>query len=62
MSSQEFEPAFAELDHIIEGQKRTWGEERTRNLGATVESLMRRRGFSPEELDQYTQDDFELVA
>jgi len=57
MSTQELEP---ELDRIIKSQ--SWGEERIRNLGATVESLMQRRGYSPAEFDELAQDDSELVA
>jgi hypothetical protein len=46
----------------------SWGEDRVRNLGATVESLMERRGFSPRDLvandvvEELTRDDFELAA
>jgi uncharacterized protein (DUF433 family) len=59
MSTQEVEQA---LTTIVKNSKITWGEERIRNLGATVESLMQRRGFSPAEFDELDQDDFELAA
>ena len=54
MSTQEAELA---LDYLVQKNKITWGEERARNLGATVEALMRRRGFS-----DLAQEDFELTA
>lgn len=50
------------LDAMLEKQKVTWGEERVRNLGATVEALMHRRGYSTKEFDSLAQDDFELAA
>lgn len=60
MSTQESESALTEF---LNAQKRkSWGEERVRNLGATVESLMQRRGFNPAEFDDLDQDDFELAA
>lgn len=65
MSTQESESA---LDAIVRENKISWGEERTSNLGATVEGLMQRRGFSPRDFDvegvvaELTQDDFELAA
>ena len=59
MSTQEQESA---LEAIVKNSKITWGEERIRNLGATVESLMQRRGFSPAEFDELDEDDLELAA
>lgn len=60
MSTTESEVA---LDALLKNARKTWGEERVRNLGATVEALMRRRGFEPEELDMLSQEnDFELAA
>lgn len=61
MSNEQLQDA---LDEKLAKQRQTWGEERIRNLGATVESLMRRRGFEPDELDQFDQDEdsFELAA
>lgn len=59
MSNTESELA---LDSIVKNSKVSWGEERARNLGATVESLMRRRGFSPDELDVLEEADFDLAA
>lgn len=59
MSNTESELA---LDGIVKNSKVSWGEERARNLGATVEGLMIRRGFRPSELDMFDQDDFELAA
>ncbi len=65
MSTQEAELA---LDSIVQSSRQTWGEERIRNLGATVEGLMIRRGFSPQDLvaddvvEELTQEDFELAA
>ena len=59
MSNTECELA---LDGIVKNSKISWGEERVRNLGATVEGLMRRRGYNPNELDMFDQDDFELAA
>lgn len=65
MSTQETESA---LDAIVRENKISWGEDRIRNLGATVESLMQRRGFSPRDLvaedvvEELTQDDLELAA
>lgn len=65
MSTQEAELA---LGHIIEIQKITWGEDRACNLGATVESLMTRRGFTSRDLDvssvveEFTREDVALAA
>lgn len=62
MSTQESqEQAIAQ--YLNEQTRRSsWGEERVRNLGATVEALMERRGFNPAEFDDLDQDDFELAA
>ncbi len=65
MPTQESESV---LDGIVRENKISWGEDRVRNLGATVESLMQRRGFSLRELDaediveELTREDFELAA
>lgn len=65
MSTHESESA---LDTIVRENKISWGEDRVRNLGVTVESLMQRRGFSPHDLlardvvEELTRDDFELAA
>ena len=62
MSTKEvasFEPA---LEELIKTNKITWGEERVRNLGATVESLMQRRGFNPAEFDDVDESDFAQAA
>lgn len=50
------------LDDIVRENKISWGEARVRNLGATVESLMRRRGFNPAEFDDVDESDFAQAA
>jgi|GEM_PF-5006818 len=65
MSTQESESA---LDTIVRENKISWGEDRVRNLGATVEGLMERRGFKLSDFNaedvvaELTQDDLELAA
>jgi hypothetical protein len=65
MSTQESELA---LDTIDRKKLRTWDETRTRNLGATLEKLIERRGFSLQELvpgkvvEELTQEDLALAA
>lgn len=51
-----------ELEKFINRNKITWGEERVRNLGATVESLIQRRGFDPAEFDDVDDSDFAEAA
>jgi hypothetical protein len=62
MPTTEAEKFVPELEKFIDGNKITWGEERVRNLGATVESLMQRRGFNPAEFDDVDEGDFADAA
>lgn len=61
MSTEKFQEALTRITSQRD-------EEQLRNLGATVEALMRRRGFDPQDLvaedvvEELTQDDFELAS